>query len=157
MTHPFPLRGIDWPHPTLLTLAAKYPRLFQNLESMSIYVEPGWYSLIDETLARIDRLLDGDHASRFSLVQAKEKFGSLRFYYDYEDIENTGPERMSHRAEGLARIVREAEAESRKTCQVCGKPGRLAVRSGTYITTCGCPWPGQDPFTEDEFVKGGSL
>jgi len=52
--------------------------------------------------------------------QVKEKFGTLRFYM------TTGSNEMYN-------LIDEAEKESAKTCEFCGKPGKL--RSGGWLLT----------------------
>lgn len=54
------------------------------------------------------------------LLQHKEKFGGLRFYI------GNGNDEIFNR-------INEAEAESLKTCQWCGKPGH--PRDGGWILT----------------------
>lgn len=55
-----------------------------------------------------------------TLLQHKEKFGGLRFYIGY------GSDEIFNR-------INEAEAESIRTCQNCGKPGH--PREGGWILT----------------------
>jgi hypothetical protein len=56
------------------------------------------------------------------VTQVKEKFGTLRFYYDGGD-------------ECIDGMVRMAEAMSAVTCEVCGDVGKLRGR-GWYYTSC---------------------
>lgn len=53
-------------------------------------------------------------------VQVKEKFGTLSFY-------------MSSGNDEIWNLIREAERKSAKTCEECGKPGKL--RGGGWIKT----------------------
>jgi hypothetical protein len=55
-------------------------------------------------------------------VQVKEKYGTLRFYYDGGDLY----------IDGLANM---AESISAVTCEVCGNPGKL-VGGGWVRTLC---------------------
>jgi hypothetical protein len=57
----------------------------------------------------------------FKVLQVKEKFGGLRFYSNFSD-------------EAISHVIRDAEAESLKTCEVCGKPGK--PNRGGWIKTC---------------------
>ena len=57
-------------------------------------------------------------------VQAKEKFGTLRFYMGG----NTDDEMYS--------LIRKAEEESAVTCEDCGAPGKLYTQ-GWWLTQCG--------------------
>lgn len=56
----------------------------------------------------------------FNIVQIKEKFGTLRFYYDGGD-------------KVIDRIVSMGERFSESTCEYCGKPGKL--RQGGWLKT----------------------
>jgi hypothetical protein len=58
--------------------------------------------------------------------QIKEKYGTLRFY-------------MTHGTEEMYKIVDNAERKSLKTCEECGKPGKLRGR-GWYYTRCAACW-----------------
>ena len=51
-------------------------------------------------------------------IQVKEKFGTLRFYYDGGDTKIDG-------------MVRMAESMSGCTCEVCGSPGE--IRGGSWL------------------------
>lgn len=57
-----------------------------------------------------------------TILQIKEKFGGLRFYID------NGDDCMWHR-------IFEAEAQSFKTCILCGKPG-APTGPGWILTLC---------------------
>lgn len=58
--------------------------------------------------------------------QIKEKFGTLRFY-------------MTHETTEMAAITDKAERQSSKTCEECGKPGKLRGH-GWYYTRCASCW-----------------
>lgn len=55
-------------------------------------------------------------------VQVKEKFGTLRFYYDGGD-------------EYVRALDNMAESMSARTCEVCGNPGKV-YRDGWHSTLC---------------------
>ena len=79
----------------------------------------GWYALLERLL------LDAkahEMPEDFQVVQVKSKFGGLRFYTD------NAPEHFQAR-------VSEAEAESFRTCEVCGEPGKTGAR-GWIQTLC---------------------
>lgn len=78
-------------------------------------VEDGWVPILDRLAADLvqmgwDRRLD----------QVKEKFGTLRFYVPQE-------------TEEMSRRIEEAEDESARTCEDCGRPGVL--RFGGWLKT----------------------
>ena len=56
-------------------------------------------------------------------TQVKEKFGTLRFYTDYED-------------EYISGAISMAEHVSTHTCEVCGKQGKSRVNHGWYYVSC---------------------
>ena len=56
------------------------------------------------------------------MLQAKEKFGTLRFYVSTEN-------------EAIETAIQWAEMRSSKTCEVCGKPGKLSG-PGWLSTVC---------------------
>ena len=81
---------------------------------------PGWKSIIDPLIAACNR-----RGARID--QIKEKYGSLRFYYT-----PAGFGWDDH----LEDLVDEAEAESERTCEMCGKPGYTRVKAHWYKTLC---------------------
>lgn len=73
----------------------------------------GWEPLIrklSESLETLIRNYDGPPEARPRASQVKEKFGTLRFY-------------MTSLTEQMDEAIREAEAESARTCEECGAPG----------------------------------
>ena len=119
----------------------------------------GWYHLLRECCEAIVARYaeDGIEMNEidFEPAQIKEKFGTLRFYYGYEDapcgiaaFDNlaTGESiRFEPEAEGdiddakaklrqdIRFIVRTAEEKSRHTCEVCGAEGELRNDSDVGI------------------------
>jgi hypothetical protein len=57
--------------------------------------------------------------------QVKEKFGTLRFY-------------MTHSTEEMSTIIQEAEKKSAKTCETCGKAGKLRGYNWYYNRCAPC-------------------
>jgi hypothetical protein len=103
----------------------------------------GWYNIINQLCANIQHHIDWsiknnswdiewnkEHpdeqrevrevVSQVVAVQIKEKFGTLRFYYDGGDAEIRGMTRM-------------AESMSSVTCEECGNPGK--TRGGGWVRT----------------------
>lgn len=85
---------------------------------------PGWNSLIDPLEARVEKLGG-------VVQQIKEKFGRLRFYFTPAETESIASD-ASWAA--LEADVENAERESGKVCEMCGKPGVL-MTSGTWLKT----------------------
>ena len=71
--------------------------------------------------------------------QVKEKFGTLRFYYQGGDDYISG-------------LVAMAESLSGNTCETCGKPGHRT--SGGWIKTA-CVEHGGKDLTEEDYLKQG--
>ena len=88
----------------------------------------GWYRLIDTLCDTIQGYIDRNRKynaidiAQVTAVQVKEKFGTLRFYYDGGDDTVRG-------------MVWLAENLSAEICENCGNPGTL-VRTGWMRTLC---------------------
>ena len=85
----------------------------------------GWYSLVDKLSKQLT-----DYATKHKIVveavQVKEKFGSMRFYVGGVDAEHY---------DVVHKLIDAAERESARTCEVCGKPGRI---NSTGWASCLC-------------------
>lgn len=126
----------------LETLLDKYPKMF-NLQS-GFECKNGWYNIIDQLCQQIQSHINwaqrrreyevqqgiqGEpgmprtpHVEQVVAMQVKEKFGTLRFYYDGGDQYISG-------------LVSMAEAMSSVTCEVCGSPGKIRGHHWIY-TAC---------------------
>ena len=89
-------------------------------------VGKGWAEILANAFRQIAEAFDkaGANFSEFSVGQIKEKFGGLRIYCGAlgADI-----------ADQVYKIIDEAEGESERTCEWCGKPGK--TRGGYWIKT----------------------
>jgi len=115
-------------------LCVKYPDIFKDRygdmrETAMCWGFPGdgWYNIIDSLCATIKNReynlkLNKKEYVPVVATQVKEKYGSLRFYYDGGDDYIDG-------------AVAFAEYMSEMTCEKCGKPGKLRGRSWMY-TAC---------------------
>jgi hypothetical protein len=91
----------------------------------------GWKTIIDDTHKKL-KYIDPD----YKIVQIKEKFGGLRYYYDnsfesYNDI----------RREIMDDIILSAENKASYTCELCGANGwgtnvQIRVHSCWYFGYC---------------------
>lgn len=89
--------------------------------------EAGWYKLVTDLDVWLSRLYPN-----YEIQQFKEKFGSLRFYW-----EPTGAERDGSRRAQADALVTAAEVISMMTCETCGSPdGSVRNRKGWYKTLC---------------------
>lgn len=80
---------------------------------------PGWERIVAPLIAYCE-------THGLKIQQIKEKFGTLRFYYNgHSEVENA-----THMMENL---IVAAELESEKTCEWCGAPGKR--RKTNWIKT----------------------
>lgn len=128
-------------------LCKKYPKIFANRHGDMMTTAmcwgfehgDGWYDIIDRLCSNIQNHIDWKNDQREHLLknnpynlkipdavnqvvatQVKEKFGSLRFYYDGGD-------------EYIDGMVRMAEAMTSVTCEKCGAPAK--TRDGGWVRT----------------------
>ncbi|KAA0677684.1 hypothetical protein [Roseomonas genomospecies 6] len=102
-----------------------HPALFQDREATplvyGVECDAGWYPILDALcsvlIARAERA--GSWPARFH--QLKEKFGGLRVYGDTEGDYECG-------------AITAAERMSWHICERSGRPGKLRVRRGYYLT-----------------------
>jgi len=90
--------------------------------------DDGWFNIIWELSEKIENILNKYYSinkqaldllvdySIFNVTQVKEKFGTLRFYYnirsDISEIDNE-----------IMKVINEAEIKSSITCEICSQPG----------------------------------
>jgi hypothetical protein len=105
-------------------LIRTYPDWF-NPESAwwAISIEDGWAGLVLELFKDINASLTLEQRAVFQVLQIKEKFGSLRFYYN------------PHTAAVDALVAAATEA-SMLICQRCGARGKLGEIHGWWATLC---------------------
>ncbi len=90
----------------------------------------GWYDLLEEAITKLEPLVaaakkkdpEGWDFGYYRASQVKEKYGTLRFY-------------MSGETKKMSTIIRKAERRSSKTCEACGKAGKLRG-DGWYVVRC---------------------
>lgn len=64
-------------------LIIAHPRLFKHISTRSQSdLSQGWYKLVDELCQQINFVITDDELANFEVLQIKEKFGSLRFYFN---------------------------------------------------------------------------
>ena len=87
------------------------PRLYRN----EIFFECGigWANIISDLSDKIERILEKkDDEREMFAVQVKEKYGTLRFY-------------MSCETDEIFDLIRDTEALSSQTCEVCGRHAKM--------------------------------
>ncbi len=106
----------------------KYPDLFAGCH-LGIYKSAmswgctcgeGWFDILDQLWKDLDEL------EGVVLGQVKEKFAGLRVYLE---------PMSSNDFDEAHRLIDEAEVKSFKTCEVCGKPGKVHG-DGWVFTAC---------------------
>lgn len=111
-------------------METQFPLMFENKYG-GFAVGAGWWPILESLCANIQSHIDwkqeqkdqyqrGEGCSQVYVEQIKEKFGTLRFYYDGGD-------------ETTAGMVRMAEAWADHSCETCGAPGTR--RNGNWIRT----------------------
>ncbi len=100
-------------------LHRNYPKLYPKNNyggQLDFECQDGWFSIIDNLSQKLENLINENNSEEedfFSYaIQVKEKYGSLRFY-------------MSYATEEMFKLIDIAEKESKNTCEVCGKFGKL--------------------------------
>lgn len=85
----------------------------------------GWYDIIDSLAEYIER-----QPVDMQVVQVKEKFGMLRFYYTITNSEDEG---YSHMINGAVQFAKEISAH---VCEECGDNGEHRKDGGWFRTRC---------------------
>lgn len=126
-------------HPDVLDiLIERYPIVFKNFSENDIFMSSlpsGWFNLVDEMCQRLSPILEETYAKHpptedapgFSVLQIKEKFGGLRFYWIMNSTDESSYEKIRE-------IIDEYETKAETTCQVTGNPGKLC-KSGRWFYT----------------------
>jgi hypothetical protein len=136
---------MDWQN----EIFQKYPKLFVQKDlpatktcmCWSITCGEGWKHIIDKACQKIQEIADL-YGADIQFSQVKEKFGGLRMYFDINwsvpeiDVAPREVETNPKNREIwdlVYKVTCDAEEESLKTCDVCGKPG--TSRFGGWIVT----------------------
>jgi hypothetical protein len=127
-------------------LCADFPEIFiqRNMDMQETCMcwgfecQGGWYQIIHDLCEVIKNHIQNvnsniDYVNKkenkeiphveCQATQVKEKFGTLRFYTNYDDDYISGAISM-------------AENASTHTCEVCGKQGKSRVNHGWYYVSC---------------------
>jgi uncharacterized protein with HEPN domain len=117
-------------------LIERYPSLYRLADTPPVSSSPpfaregfsagdGWFAVIDKLSAK----LSAD--PNLVVGQLKEKFGLLRISFEPSPLPSDEIEAATDSA------LAEAVAESKVTCEWCGKPGEHAQREGRWSVKCG--------------------
>lgn len=101
-----------WAYPNGLWLLASSNHRVSDMR-------PGWLAIVAAALEKMNTI-DPD----LEIRQIKQKFGGLRIYYNSKNWEQLRP------------AVQEAELLCEKTCEECGRTGKLFDQNGCIRTLC---------------------
>jgi hypothetical protein len=129
---------------------AKYPFLRIKDASCTYYPENtdeicwlndiplGWVKGFGKEMC--DELLEalGEYADDFIIVQLKEKFGTMRmyWYWDDKDYSDADASELNQLADVIEDIIRKYERVSRQTCFICGSQRALMSYGAWIIPVC---------------------
>ncbi len=97
--------------------------LHASLMAFGFECSDGWFDLIYNLCKDINDFYKGKIPEHFSVVQVKEKFGSLRFY-------------ISAAPEEVHNMINAVEEKSYSICEQCSKPGRYRDGLSWILTLC---------------------
>lgn len=123
----------DWLEETV----ANFPGMFATIHPLNYGCGEGWKDIINKLCTDLHAL---DPA--VTVVQIKEKFGTLRFYLGCCGAEAN--------YEAIYARITEAEKQSAITCEWCGAPGTLDTSKHWVITLC----PDCSKKRQYHFVRG---
>jgi len=127
-----------------MKLEQAYPEILKNLHGApsetcmsdmhgGISCGDGWYDLLDKLMDFCQFNTDKNAYPQLVADQIKEKFGSLRFYYHFED--NPKLEDLKKSVTDIKNAVRPAsyirgaidftQSLSSSVCENCGAPGKI--------------------------------
>jgi hypothetical protein len=132
---------------------AAHPLIFRCQQSrVSSHLPAGWYTLVDKLCADIEAILSPAERSTFEVLQIKEKFAALRFYFrfggakdTYIDIVGGGnigtlvsksESEREDRMQSLRELVEAAMQQSSSICETCGESGEIRNLKGYFVALC---------------------
>ncbi len=96
------------------------------LNEVGIECGDGWFDLINQLCVMLDNVIQNETQLTIKATQIKEKFGTLRFYYN-----------ISREYPYVDGIVAAFEHISSFICEECGHPGFLhKTKNGWFVTIC---------------------
>lgn len=115
-------------------LIEKYPLVFETMSKETYNDLPsGWYGLLDKVCSTVEQYLTEEKQKNsdtvFEVLQIKEKFGGLRFYYTVQ----TNNEILF---KNIQTVIDKAEDDSYGICQITGRPGALCKKGWYFMTLC---------------------
>lgn len=117
-------------------LVALFPDLFSDVYHKLPYAMfgfecgDGWFELLKDLILDLKQIVpiwkEGDEY-HYNVAQVKEKYGTLRFYMNFE-------------TEAMTHLIREAEKRSAQACEECGDSGELWQKGMWIYTRCEKCW-----------------
>jgi hypothetical protein len=107
----------------------KTPYVWMDDDEVYAAADEGWRPLLEKLFSDFDVVLRGSAGAKVRILQIKEKFGGLRFYFRVSGIPDVVEEK-------LRSLSRRAEDASFALCEVCGAPGKLRNDKGWWHTRC---------------------
>ena len=89
----------------------------------------GWKSIIVPLIDYVEKYNSNHTNSNIEILQIKEKFGGLRFYVSFDNVEKDIIDQ-------LRRMIDNAEEESFLTCEYCGNKENVGTTLGWLTTIC---------------------
>lgn len=108
------------------SLIEKFPRQFAGPTVFEIGL--GWFQLVSEMLAEVDKVLECVGKS-ISWTRIASKYGSLRADFETDEY-------GEYWAREIEAILERYEVLSETRCERCGKPGTTLERGGWISVTC---------------------
>ena len=121
--------------------------IFQNI---AFEFKDGWANLIYDLGKDITELCKSANCELPKILQVKEKYATLRFYYDDRKYEY--PEIIK---KCIGMLVSKAENKSATICEVCGKKGEIRAKMINKYTLwfTACDEHKEDSLTFDEWKE----
>lgn len=98
-----------------------YPWLTEE-DSWADEIPIGWRDSFFENMC--DELIAvlGDYVNNFEIIQLKEKYGSMRLYWNWKDEDLLTGKQISNLTSAIHDVISKYETISYHTCVRCGKP-----------------------------------
>jgi hypothetical protein len=114
-------------------LADTYANVFS--EPLWIGCNEGWHNIVDELSKQISEIAkkypSTDGELRIRVAQVKEKFGGLRYYVDYHNMNDDDIQQIEF-------LIRNAEMKTFVICEDCGGNGEKVSPRRYWMKTL-CP------------------
>lgn len=126
-------------------LYKKYPEIFRQKDlSMQetcmcwgIECRDGWYDLINAMCSLLQFNTERNGYPQIEATQVKEKFGTLRFYYELKYSEENKKNEWKERQTGIQKgIISLGEFLSGYICENCGINKKVKQTRGWVVTLC---------------------